>query len=461
MARHCAEYEAAIAAAGGIDLQLLGIGRTGHVGFNEPGSGRASRTRLVALSRVTRRDASSAFLGVEHVPRLAVTVGVGTILSARRLMLVAWGEDKAAAVAAAVEGAVSEQLPASYLQLHPAAQVVVDEAAAAELTRVKTPWLVASVDRQQPLPDYLSWQTSTSAAHAGVVSAAGEKPHERSPPPRGLLPWPSRVDFSGDSMLLRRAVIWLCRRLRKPILKLTEDDYIENGLAELLLLQPPPPLPLSLLLPLHQHQQTSGAVTSGGGGSAVEIAASTGSDGHHGETAASGAVTAAASTAYDINVRVFRQMQATITGWPGGKPQQHKPIKLLSQVSQQMQQQPATTSHAAARQPAAAEPAAGIPAVAAASYGAATAPAGSALMSSPSSLQEARSAASTAASRRLNVLGTPLDAAAYDSAYPKRILVFSPHPDDDVISCGGTLLRLVDQGHVVHVAYQVSHQSCV
>ena len=268
VADYCRRYEAAIVAAGGIDLQLLGIGRTGHIGFNEPGSGPASRTRLITLDHVTRTDAASDFYGEENVPRRALTMGVGTILAARHIVLLAWGEGKAAVVKRMVEGEVTDAVPATYLQRHPAVQVVLDEAAGAELTPRKTPWL-------QGLP--CNWH---------------------------------------DPALVRKAVTWLARTAARPILKLTDEEYNENGLSELL---------------------------------------------------------AQSGPAYDINIRVFNELQHTITGWPGGKPD-------------------ADDTHRPERA----------------------------------------------------------------APFPKRVLIFSPHPDDDVISMGGTLLRLVDQGHEVHVAYQTS-----
>ena len=254
----CQAYEKAIDDAGGIDLQLLGIGRTGHIGFNEPGSGRDSRTRMIWLDKLTRLDAASDFFGIEHVPTRAITMGVGTILAARRIIMIAFGEGKARIVARAVEGPVDTAVAASFLQDHPNATVVLDQAAADALTRFDSPWLLGRAD----------WTPS----------------------------------------LIRKAVIWLARKIDKPILKLTDEDYNENGLQELIA--------------------------------------------EHGP-------------GYDINVAVFRAMQSTISGWPGGKP----------------------------------------------------------------------------------------DA---DEIYPKRVLIFSPHPDDDVISMGGTLIRLADHGHEVHVAYQVS-----
>jgi glucosamine-6-phosphate deaminase len=266
---YCAAYERAIADAGGLDLQLLGIGRTGHVGFNEPGSGRDSRTRLITLDKMTRMDAASDFFGEEHVPRRAITMGVGTILAARRVILMAFGENKAPIIAQAVEGPVSTSVAASFLQEHPGAGIVLDEAAAAELRRFKTPWLV-----ENP-----AW----------------------------------------DDFLTRKAVIWLARQTGKAILKLTDEDYNEHGLQDLV---------------------------------------------------------AARESAHEVNIDVFRALQETINGWPGGKP---------------------------------------------------------------------------ASEKRPGDIDRPADA-----VFPKRVVIFSPHPDDDVISMGGTLIRLADQGHEVHVAYQTS-----
>jgi len=249
----CRRYEQAIRDSGGIDIQLLGVGLSGHIGFNEPGSARTSRTRRVILDRITRRSAASDFFGEENVPEMAVTMGVGSILEAREICLLAFGEHKAPIVRRAVEGEVSAHVAATYLQEHPDARLCVDEAAAAELTRIDTPWL------------------------------------------EGSCQW--------DELLTRHAVIWLARKLHKPILKLTEEDYVEDALGEL-----------------------RGA----GGG------------------------------AYQLNIAVFRHLMQTITGWPGGK------------------------------------------------------------------------------------------------GGRKRVLVLSPHPDDDVICMGGTLTRLAEQGHDVHVAYMVS-----
>ena len=265
----CKKYEEKIAEAGGIDIQILGIGRTGHIGFNEPGSSKTSRTRLITLDRVTRLDAASDFFGEEHVPRRAITMGVGSILSAREIILMAFGEHKAPILKQAVEGEVTSAVSASYLQEHANARIVIDHAAAERLTRRSCPWL------------------------------------------NGPVAWNNRA--------IRKAVIWLARKLKKPILKLTEADYNEEGLQDLLA--------------------------------------------DHGP-------------AYTINLEVFRHLQSTITGWPGGKPDHAKRPGDLPQK--------------------------------------------------------------------------------HDEIFPKRVLIFSPHPDDDVISMGGTLIRLADQGHEVHVAYQTS-----
>jgi len=266
---YCRRYEERIGEAGGIDLQLLGIGRTGHIGFNEPGSGRDSRTRLITLDWVTRKDAASDFFGEDNVPRRAITMGVATIMDARRVVLIAFGEHKSPTIARAVEGEVTDKVAASFLQQHPNARIVLDRAAAGNLTRFKSPWVLAPIE----------WDRAT----------------------------------------VKKALIWLSQRVGKPILKLTDVDYNANGLQDLL---------------------------------------------------------AERGGAYAINVGVFRELQRTITGWPGGKPEAAK--------------QPGDISRPA------------------------------------------------------------------DRVFPKRAMIFSPHPDDDVISMGGTLIRLVDQGHEVHVAYQTS-----
>jgi glucosamine-6-phosphate deaminase len=209
----CVAYEAKIEAAGGLDLQILGIGRTGHIGFNEPGSSRDSQTRMITLDRVTRQDAAADFLGVQNVPRFAITMGVGTILKARRIVLMAWGENKAGIVRDAVEGAVTDQVSASFLQEHPNATFLIDGAAASRLTRRSHPWLVGSIEWDEPM--------------------------------------------------MRRAVLWMAKKLDKPVLKLVEEDYNENGVGELL---------------------------------------------------------TAAGPAYHVNIGIFNHLQHTITGWPGGKP---------------------------------------------------------------------------------------------------------------------------------------------
>lgn len=263
---YCRQYEQKIEQLGGLDLQLLGIGRTGHVGFNEPGSGINSPTRLITLDSITRTDTASDFFGQENVPRRAVTMGIGTIMKAREIVLMGWGEAKARVLQQTIEGPVSEQIPASFLQHHSHCMFYLDEAAASELTRLKTPWLL----------DECSW----------------------------------------DDRLIRKAVVWLCQQVNKPILKLTDRDYNDFGMGSLL------------------SQQGS---------------------------------------AYELNIRIFNELQHTITGWPGGKPN-------------------ADDTHRPER------------------------------------------------------------------AHPpqKRVVLFSPHPDDDVISMGGTFIRLHEQGHEVHVAYQTS-----
>ena len=266
----CDEYELRIKDAGGIDIQILGIGRTGHIGFNEPGSSKESLTRLITLDRVTRQDAASDFFGEENVPRRAITMGVGTILNAREILIIAFGEHKAPIVREAIEGQVTQSISASFLQNHPNAKCFLDKAAAESLTRKHCPWLVERLDWNEPLA--------------------------------------------------RKAVLWLAQKLEKPILKLTDEDYNENGLQDLL-------------------AERSGS-------------------------------------AYDINIDAFRFLQSTITGWPGGKPDNLK--------------QPGDYYR------------------------------------------------------------------PHDEIFPKRVVIFSPHPDDDVISMGGTLIRLVDHQHEVHVAYQTS-----
>jgi len=259
LADYCLRFENQISEHGGIDMLILGIGRTGHIGFNEPGSGTDSRTRPITLDAMTRIDSASNFFGVENVPRRAITMGVGTILDAQRIILLAFGEGKASIVARAIESEVAPAIPATFLQQHEDVEFFLDSAAAASLTEVKSPWLVGDVQ------------------------------------------W--------NDMMVRRAVIALSQSVGKPVLMLTDADYNANGLQGLL---------------------------------------------------------AEYGSAYEINLIVFRYLQNTITGWPAGKPNQP------------------------------------------------------------------------------------------DTVFPKRIILFSPHPDDDVISMGGTLTRLADQQHEVHVAYQTS-----
>jgi len=284
----CQRYEEAIREAGGIDLQILGIGRTGHIGFNEPGSALDSRTRLITLDSVTRADAASDFFGEWNVPRQAITMGVGSILDARRVVLLAFGEHKAPIVRRAVEDPFSNHVSASALQQHPDARFVLDRAAAGRLSRFESPWLVGPLD---------------------VLG----------------LHWTDE--------LVRKAVISLALALGKPLLKLTDADYSEHGLQDLL---------------------------------------------------------AKRGRAYDINIAVFKEMQGTITGWPGGKPGRPRP----------------------SRRPVGRGAFDGAPA--------------------------------------------PAMPPVVDDPFPKRVVVFSPHPDDDVISMGGTFIRLCEQGHEVHVAYQTS-----
>lgn len=263
---HCRRYEQLIEEAGGLDLQILGIGVNGHIGFNEPGSGIYTKTRLTALDYSTRLANSYEFGNMTEVPRMAITMGISTILKSRKIILMAWGQNKASVVQKAVEADDTEDVPASLLQNHDDCCFVLDRHAASELTRFKRPWLTGECD------------------------------------------W--------TPQMMKRAVIDLAFRLDKPVLSLTNLDYNDNGLGELL----------------------------------VEK-----------------------GDAYSINLQVFYQLRDCITGWPGGKPAEQR------------------TSHPERHFP-----------------------------------------------------------------YPKRALVFSPHPDDDIISMGGTFMRLHEQGHNVHVAYQTS-----
>ena len=263
---YCVKYEDKIKRYGGIDFQLLGIGRTAHIGFNEPGSNINSETRLIALDEITREDASSEFNGLDFVPKKAITMGISTILKSKRIVLLAWGHKKSNIIAETIEGEVSTTAPATFLQNHSNTTFVLDKESSADLTKFKTPWLVKDIN----------WNDNKK----------------------------------------KKAIIWLSKLVKKPVLKLTQRDYKENGLANLV-------------------------------DSEFNV--------------------------YDLNIWMFNELQKTITGWPGGKPK-----------------------HDDTNRPERALP-----------------------------------------SR-------------------KRIIIFSPHPDDDVISMGGTYARLIDQGHDVHVAYQTS-----
>ena len=263
---HCQLYEKMIQEAGGIDLQVLGIGNNGHIGFNEPGSSLHSKTRLITLDNSTRIANAYEFANISQVPRLAITMGIGTILKAKKILLMAWGESKAPVLQKAVEGDVSEHVPASLLQDHNDITFVIDESAASQLTRKKSPWLTGECD------------------------------------------WTPKM--------IKKAVVNMALKLQKPVLSLTNSDYNEYGLSDLL----------------------------------VEK-----------------------GDAYEINLQVYYMLRDTITGWPAGKPGVVLP-----------------------EHPERSEP------------------------------------------------------------YPKRVIIFSPHPDDDIISMGGTFQRLHDQGNDVHIAYQTS-----
>ena len=263
---HCYLYEQRIKSLGGLDAILLGIGRMGNIATNEPGSSLTSTSRLILIDEMSRDEMKMSFGSQETVPPCSITMGINTILSARKIFLTAWGEEKADIIKETVEGKITDAVPASFLQTHNNAHVVIDLSAAAKLTRIQHPWLVASCK------------------------------------------WTDK--------LVRSALVWLCQITGKPILKLTNKDYNENGLSELLALY---------------------------------------------------------GSAYNANIKIFNDLQHTITGWPGGKPD----------------------------------------------------------------------ADDTYRPERAN-------------PFPKKVIVFSPHPDDDVISMGGTLRRLVQQGHDVHVAYETS-----
>ena len=263
---HCRAYEKQIKAHGGIDILVLGIGRRGNVASNEPGSGLTSVARLVLTDDITRNEMNMSFVSQEPVPPCSVTLGMSNILKAKKIFVTAWGDEKADIIQKMVEGNISDDIPATFLQTHADATVVIDLAAAAKLTRIVHPWLVTRCE------------------------------------------W--------NDKLTRSAVVWLCQKTGKPILKLTNKDYNDNGLNELLALY---------------------------------------------------------GSGYNVNIKIFNDLQHTITGWPGGKP----------------------------------------------------------------------NADDTYRPERAN-------------PFPKRVIVFSPHPDDDVISMGGTIRRLVHQGHDVHIAYETS-----
>ena len=264
--KYCKSYESKIEKLGGIDFQLLGIGRTGHIGFNEPGSSINSITRLIKLDYLTREDASKAFGGIYNVPKTAITMGVSTILSAKRIVLLAWGENKKDVVYESIESSISQNITASFLQKHNNTTFVLDRGSSSRITRIDSPWLVDG---------NINWDINSKT----------------------------------------RAIAWLCKQTGKSLLRLSLRDYIQNHLSEL----------------------------------------------------------AANQSTHDLNIEIFNRVQRTITGWPGGKPNSDDTYR-----------------------PERAKP------------------------------------------------------------EKKRVIIFSPHPDDDVISMGGTFQRLVDQGHDVHIVYQTS-----
>lgn len=263
---HCRLFEERMQTFGGIDIMLLGIGRSGNIATNEPGSTLTSTSRIILVDEVSRKEMALSFGNNESVPPCSITMGIATILKAKKIFLVAWGEEKAEMIQKTVEENITDTIPASFLQTHNNVHVVIDLSAASRLTRIVHPWLVKSCE------------------------------------------WTDK--------LVRSALVWLCQLTKKPILKLTNKDYNDHGLSELLALY---------------------------------------------------------GSAYNANIKIFNDLQHTITGWPGGKPNADDTYR-----------------------PERAKP------------------------------------------------------------FPKRVIVFSPHPDDDVISMGGTLRRLVQQGHDVHVAYETS-----
>ena len=262
----CRQYEEKIKEYGGIDFMLLGIGQLGTIGINSAGTSISSRTNLTVMDNNSRNESSQLFRSIENVPAGVVTMGLGTIMEAKKIVLIAWGESKTNIIKKAIEGQTSDSIPATCLQHHPNVKVITDLSSASELTRISCPWLVTKCE------------------------------------------W--------DNKLIRRAILWLCQKTGEPILKLTNKDYDDHGLVELL---------------------------------------------------------AKYGSAYNANIKIFNDIQQTITGWPGGKPNADDSFR----------------------------PERALP-------------------------------------------------------YPKKIIVFSPHPDDDVISMGGTFRRLCDQRHEVHVAYQTS-----
>ncbi len=262
----CRDYERKITEVGGIDYMLMGIGQTSNIMFNPAGTPLSSRTRLVLLEGSARKEASRTFPSIDSVPAGVITMGLSTMMNAKNIVLMAWGEDKAGVIEKTVEAKANDSMPSSALQNHLNARIATDLSAATKLTRINHPWLVTSCE------------------------------------------W--------DNQLIRRAIVWLCQLTGKPILKLTNKDYSEHGLGELLALY---------------------------------------------------------GSAYNVNIKIFNDIQHTITGWPGGKPN-------------------ADDSNRPER-------------------------------------------------------ATP---------FPKKVIIFSPHPDDDVISMGGTFHRLCQQGHDVYVAYQTS-----
>ncbi len=264
ISEYCEEYDNMMR---GLDLLVIGMGEAAQVGFNDAGTSFKSKTRTVLLSYQSRKRQGKNFNGdFKHTPASAITVGMDTILSAKKIILMAWGEDKADAVKKVVEDRINMDYPASLLQMHNNVVCYVDEMAASLLTRVISPWLV------------------------------------------GPCNWTKKF--------IRKAVVWLCQEVHKPILKLTQKDYLEHSLGEL----------LDKFGPF-----------------------------------------------YKLNIDVFNDLQHTITGWPGGKPNADDSLRPVSALP-----------------------------------------------------------------------------------FPKTVLIFSPHPDDDVISMGGTFIRLVHQGHNVHVAYETS-----